>query len=67
MLNILTLRDYQLITLMNATATQFDELISSMRSAVRNTMQGHVSQGQENIAINSIMQILGYKTSVGLL
>ena len=33
MLNILTLRDYQLITLMNATATQFDELISSMRSA----------------------------------
>lgn len=67
MLNLLTLRDYQLITLMNATATQFDELISSMRSAVRNTMQGHVSQGQENIAINSIMQILGYKTSVGLL
>lgn len=67
MLNLLTLRDYQLITLMNATATQFDELTSSMRSAVRNTMQGHVSQGQENIAINSIMQILGYKTSVGLL
>lgn len=67
MLTLLSLRDYQLTTLMNATKTQFDELALSLRSAVRNTMQGHVSQGQENIAINSIMQIIGYKTTVGLL
>ena len=67
MLTLLSLKDYQLVTLMNATATQFDELSASLRSAVRNTMQGHVSQGQENVAINSIMQILGYKTNVGLL
>ena len=67
MLTEINLRDYQLVTLMNATASQFDELTASLRSAVRNTMQGHVSQGQENVAINSIMQILGYKTNVGLL
>lgn len=67
MLTLVTLRDYQLTTLMNATQTQYDELISSLRSAIKNTMQGHVTQGQESIAINSIMQIVGYKTSVGLL
>lgn len=67
MLTLMSLRDYQLITLMNANATQFEELTASLRSAVRNTMQGHVSQGQESTAINSIMQIIGYKTSVGLL
>ncbi len=67
MLTMLSLRDFQLTTLMNTGQEQFDELSVSLRSAVRNTMQGHVSQGQENVAINSIMQILGYKTTVGLL
>lgn len=67
MLTLVNLRDYQLVTLMNATHTQYDELVTALRSAIKNTMQGHVSQGQENIAINSIMQIVGYKTSVGLL
>lgn len=67
MMTLLTLRDYQLVTLMNATQAQYDELVTALRSAIKNTLQGHVSQGQENIAINSIMQIVGYKTSVGLL
>ncbi|NLC32802.1 MAG: HDIG domain-containing protein [Clostridiales bacterium] len=67
MLTLINLRDYQLVTLMNATPAQYDELITALRSSIKNTMQGHVSQGQENIAINSIMQIVGYKTNVGLL
>lgn len=67
MLTLVGLRDYQLTTLMNATAIQYDELITSLRSAIKNTMQGHVTQGQESLAVNSIMQIVGYKTSVGLL
>lgn len=60
-------RDYQLVTLMNSSDQAYDELISALRAALRNTMQGHVTQGQENIAIDSIMQVVGYKTSVSLL
>ena len=30
-------------------------------------MQGHITQSQETIAISSIMQIIGYRTSVSLL
>jgi len=67
MVTLVTLRDYQLVTLMNATQAQYDELTASLRAAVRNTMQGHVTQGQEGIARDSIMQIVGFKTSVSLL
>lgn len=67
MLPLVSLRDYQLVTLMSAPQLQFDELISSLKTALRNTMQGYVTQGQESIAINSIMQIVGFKTSVSLL
>ena len=67
MVTLVTMRDYQLVTLMNAAQTQYDELIASLKAAVRNTMQGHVTQGQEGIAKDSIMQIVGFKTSVSLL
>lgn len=67
MVTLVDLRDYQLVTLMNATQAQYDELTTSLKAAVRNTMQGHVTQGQEGIARDSIMQIVGFKTSVSLL
>ncbi len=65
--NLVELRDYQLTTLMNSTNEAYDELIAALRTALRNTMQGNVTEGQENIAIDSIMQVVGYKTSVSLL
>ena len=67
MLSLISLRDYQLVTLLNAPQDQFDELTSSLKAALRNTMHGYVTQGQESIAINSIVQIVGFKTNVSLL
>ena len=67
MLSLLELRDYQLVTLMNSAQEQVDELLTSLKAAVRNTMQGHVTQGQESTAINSILQVVGFRTSVSLL
>ena len=67
MITLATFRDFQLITLMNASQNSFEELFASLTQAVRNTMQGHITQGQETIAISSIMQIIGYRTSVSLL
>ncbi len=67
MVTLVNLRDYQLVTLMNASQAQYDELTASLKAALRNTMQGHVTQGQERIARDSVMQIVGFKTSVSLL
>lgn len=67
MVTLVEMRDYQLVTLMNTPQAQYDELLTALRAAVRNTMQGHVTQGQESIAVNSIMQIVGFKTNVSLL
>jgi len=61
------LEDFQLVTLMNATQEQFDEMHAALSPAIRNAMQGNVTQGQESVTINSIMQVVGYKTNVSLL
>ena len=65
--NLVPLQDFQLATLMNATQEQFDEMHSALSPAIRNTMQGNVTQGQESIAITSIMQVVGFKTNISLL
>ena len=67
MINLVAFQDFQLITLMNASNEQFDEMYLALVPAVRNTMQGNVIQGQESSAINGIMQLVGYKTNVSLL
>ena len=67
MLSTVDMRDYQLQTLLNATAEEMDSLFVALYDAVKNTMQANVTQGQETTAVNSIMQIIGYKTDVNLL
>jgi membrane-associated HD superfamily phosphohydrolase len=66
-MNLVPFEDFQLSTLMNASGEQFDEMYASLNPAIRNTMQGNVTQGQESLAITSIMQIVGFKTNVSLL
>ncbi len=61
-------RDFQLITLINASQSQFDELFASLAQEVRVTMQeGRLNPGQETLAITAIMQVIGYRTGVSLL
>lgn len=60
-------QDFQITTLMNATEAQFEEMYASLNPAIRNTMQGNVTQGQESIAITAIMQVVGYKTNVSMM
>jgi cyclic-di-AMP phosphodiesterase PgpH len=67
MLTMLTLRDYQLITLLNTSQDALDLLDTSLRAAVINTMAGYISEGLEAEAIASIMQIVGFRTDTSLL
>jgi len=68
--NILTavsLRDYQLVTLLSTTVSDFDDLHDSLYSALFNTLNGHVTEGQESEAIQNISMIVGFKTDTDLL
>lgn len=67
LLTLVELQDFQLNTLMNATTQQVEEMHAALSPAIRNTMQGNVTQGQESIAITAIMQVVGFKTNVSLL
>ncbi|NLX82451.1 MAG: HDIG domain-containing protein [Clostridiales bacterium] len=66
-LNLVPMKDFQIATLMNTPEDQFDEMYASLNPAIRNTMQGNVTQSQESVTITSIMQIVGFKTNVNLL
>ena len=67
MMTLVTLRDYQLTTLMNCSQEDLDELYTSLYTAIKNTMSGHVTQGQENEAIQSICLIVGFRTDADML
>ncbi len=67
MLTGLTLRNYQLETLLNANAEDFENMYSSICTAVRSTMDNHVTEGQESEAIHNISMVVGYTTDADLL
>ena len=66
-LTLLDLRDYQLRTLLNTTHADLSSLYTTLYAAVQNTMASYVTEGQENEAVASIMQIVGYRVDTSLL
>ena len=67
MLTTVSLKDYQLTTLLRTPLEELDTLHDNLYTATQNTMNGHVTQGQENTAVQSILQIVGFRTGTGLL
>lgn len=66
-LSSITLRDYQLTTLMHADPEALDTLHQTVYAAAENTMNGNVTEGQEYQAVQSILQIIGFSTPPSLL
>lgn len=64
-LTLLELRDYQLRTLLNTSPNDLTALYTTLYAALQNTMASHVTQGQESVAVDSILKIVGY--SIGQL
>ena len=63
MLTLITLQDYQLTSLLHASQAELEEAYSMVYAALQSTMLGHVTEGQENAAVNSIRQIVNYRIS----
>ena len=66
LLTQITLRDYQLSSLLHATQEELEDAYTLLYTAIQSTMQGHVTEGQENASISSIKQIISYRMSIGL-
>ena len=66
MLTLVTLRDYQLTSLLRCTSEELEEAYTLLYTALQSTMQGHVTQGQEAAATASIRQIVSYRISLSL-
>lgn len=66
MLTLITLRDYQISTLLRCSQQELDDAYSLLYTAVQSTMQGRVLEGQVTQAISSIRQIVDYRMSISL-
>jgi len=65
--SLVTLADYQLITLMRATDQEMLDLNDNITTAVENTMNTTIREGYVSESIQYLQQIIGYKTDMALL
>ena len=66
-ITLLYLRDYQLRTLLNTSRADLASMYSILYDAIQNTMSGYIIEGSEYIAVNNILQIVGYRIDTSLL
>lgn len=66
LVDILTLNRNQLTTLMRVDTDAFEEMVSTVTTAVANSLNETIREGQVSQAIMTIQQIVGYKLDVSL-
>ena len=66
LLNNLNLNRNQIVTMLRTETTVFDDMVTMVTTAVDNTMNSSVREGQITQAIQTILQIVGYKVDISL-
>ena len=66
MLTLITLRDYQLTSLLHSSQDELDDAYNLLYAALQSTMLGYVTEGQESTAVNNIRQIVNFRISIPL-
>lgn len=67
MLTRLTLNDYQMRSLLRANEDAFSAMTAAVTTAVRNTLNTTIREGQVNESIQTILQIAGFRVDLDLL
>ncbi len=62
----ITLTRYQVGTLLRTDAERFEEMVSLVTTAVENSLNTTIREGQVSQSIQTILQIVGYKLDVSL-
>ena len=66
LMNDLSLNRNQIVTLLRIDTQQFDDMVTTVTTAVDNTMNSSVREGQISQSIQTILQIVGYKLDISL-
>ena len=61
-----SLTRYQVVTLLRTDAASFEEMVSVVTTAVENSLNTTIREGQVNQSIQTILQIVGFKVDVSL-
>ena len=67
LVNTLSLTRNQLTTLMRTDTNVFEDMVSTVKIAVENTLNTTIPEGQVPQSINTIQQIVGYKVDISLM
>ena len=62
----ISLTRYQITTLLNTDSEEFEEMVSLVSTAVENSLNNLIREGQLNQSIQTILQIVGYRLDVSL-
>ena len=62
----ISLNRYQTITLLRSETDDYDDMVSNVTLAVKNTLNTTIREGQVNQSIQTILQIVGYKVEISL-
>lgn len=66
LITTITLSDYQIETLLRTDTDTMEEMISTVTTAVQNTLNTTIREGQVTQSINNILQIVGYRVETSL-
>ena len=62
----LTLTRFQITTMLRTDTAVFEDMVSTVTTAVENSLNATIREGQVNQAISTILQIVGYRVDVSL-
>lgn len=66
LVSLITLNRYQITTLLRTRSDAFEDMVSTVTTAVENTLNTTIREGQVNQSIQTILQIVGFKLDVSL-
>ncbi|MBR2822214.1 MAG: HDIG domain-containing protein [Clostridia bacterium] len=67
LVTLVTLNRYQIQTLMRTSTESFDDMVQTVNTAVENTLNTTIREGQVSQSIQTILQIVGYRLDVSLI
>lgn len=66
LVSTVSLNRYQITTLLRTSSESFEDMVATVSTAVENTLNTTVREGQVNQSIQTVLQIVGFKLDVSL-
>ena len=67
LVTLISMNKYQIMTLMRTSTESFEDMVQTVNTAVENTLNTTIREGQVSQSIQTILQIVGYRLDVSLI